>query len=71
MIKQFISYCKKHKYQFQKGYDWCDCNPFGDFVNVIVKGKTHTLYAYHDGSFVFDKSKVETIEEIENLLNAD
>lgn len=68
LLKQFISYCKKGKLEHNVGYDWCECNDFGDFVNVKVNGKWHTLYALDSGAFRFDKTIVETIEDIENLL---
>ena len=68
MINDFIKFCKKHRYEYEKGYDWCDCNDYNDFVIVKIKGKWHTLYCLNDGSYRFDKTIVNSIEEIESLL---
>ena len=67
--EQFVSFCKKKKYSYECGYDYCDCNDFGDFVNVVVRGKTHTLYCMNDGTFRFDTTVVKTVQEIDTLLN--
>ena len=72
MKEKFVKWCKKHKYKYLVGYDWCDCNDFGDYVNVVINGKTHTLYCLFNGKYHFDKTMVETIEDIEGVLkNAD
>ena len=68
MKDKFIKWCKKHKYEYESGYDWCDCNDFGDFVNVKINDKWHTLYCLNNGGYRFDKTSVETIEEIEAIL---
>ena len=65
----FVSYCKKKKYKYECGRDYCDCNDFGEFVNVVVKGKTHTLYCMNDGTYRFDKTVVSAVSEIDVLLN--
>lgn len=67
---ELIKYCKQKKLKFEKGYDWCDCNDFGDFVNVRVAEKWHTLYCLNNGGYRFDKTIVETLDQIKELLNA-
>lgn len=64
----FVAYCKKHKYEYECGYDWCDCTDFGDFVNVRVNGKWHTLYCMNDGTYKFGMTVVKTVTEIDRLL---
>lgn len=63
-----IKYCEEHNYKYECGYDWCDCVDFSDFVNVLINGKWHTLYCLDSGGYRFDKTMVETIEDIEEVL---
>ena len=70
MLNDFLKLCKKNKYEFEKGYDWCDCNDFGDYVNVKINDKWHTLYCLNNGGYRFDTTLVETIEEVEAIINA-
>lgn len=67
--KEFIIFCKQKKYEFACGYDWCDCNDFTEFVNIKVDGKWHTLYCLNSGGYRFDKTNIETLEQIKELLN--
>ena len=70
MIDKFIKVFKKHKFEYEVGYDWCDCNDFGDFVNVKINGKWHTLYHLNNGGYRFDNYAVDTVEELEAIINA-
>ena len=69
MKDTFIQWCKDHNLNYSSGYDWCDCNDFTDFVNVLYKGKWHTLYCLNKGGYRFDTTIVATIEDIEKLLS--
>lgn len=64
----FIKWCEEHEYRYDKGYSWCECNDFGDYVNVIINGKWHTLYCLNDGGYRFDKTIVKSLEDIERVL---
>lgn len=66
--EDLVSYCCKHNIEHEKGFDWCDCNDFGNFVNMKYDGKWHTLYCMNDGSYKFDTTIVANLNDILKLL---
>lgn len=64
----FVNYCVAHDYKYDCGYDWCDCVDYGAYVNVLIRGKWHTLYCLDNGGYRFDKTLVNSIDEIERLI---
>ncbi len=67
--EQLIAYCLNNDYKYDCGYDWCDCVDFSDYVNVLIKGKWHTLYCLNNGGYRFDKTLVNSMEEVEEIVN--
>lgn len=65
---EFLAYCLNNDYKYEIGYDMCSCVDFSEFINVVINGKTHTLYLLDSGGYRFDKTIVKSIEEIERCL---
>lgn len=68
MILDFIKYCQDKNLPYEKGYNWCDCADYGDYVNFWVDGKIHTFYVLNNGAYKLDNVVVKDIDDIDRRI---